>query len=71
MLLLEAWKEMEESHIDSGGDPQSIAVKMPRKIKMRRMAAGSESSAGKEAVWEEYFDYHFPDDEKNIGMSYS
>ncbi|CAE7730274.1 CRNKL1, partial [Symbiodinium microadriaticum] len=66
VLLLEAWKDVETAQSTAGGDPQSIAARMPRKIKMRRMAAGAEPRAGKDAVWEEYFDYHFPDDEKNI-----
>jgi hypothetical protein len=66
VLLLEGWKEVEAAHVEAGGDPQSVAEKMPRKIKMRRMAAGSEGAGG-EAVWEEYYDYHFPDDKKEIG----
>jgi hypothetical protein len=66
VLLLEGWKEVEAAHAEAGGDPQSVTEKMPRKIKMRRMAAGSEGAGG-EAVWEEYYDYHFPDDKKEIG----
>lgn len=50
---------------DGEGDPTSISLKYPRKLKMRRLAAtGGE---GGDVEWEEYFDYHFPDDEKNIG----
>lgn len=62
VLLLEAWKTVESEQVDSGGDPQSIEQKMPRKIKMRRMS----TAEGAEGEWEEYYDYHFPDDEKNI-----
>lgn len=54
MVLLEAWKSMESEH----GTPetlQSIESKMPRVVKKRRKVDGG--------VWEEYFDYIFPDDE--------
>lgn len=39
VLLLEAWREMEVSSQKNGegGDPRAVEVKMPRKIKMRRM----------------------------------
>lgn len=66
VLLLEGWRDVEAAHVE--GDVQSVLDKMPRKIKMRRMAAGSEG-AGNDAVWEEYYDYHFPDDKKEIGKS--
>eukprot|EP01036_Dinobryon_divergens_P023466 gene23466-31815_t len=62
MLLLEAWRDMEEKALDkAGGEPamlQAVEAKMPRKIKMRREKEGG--------FMEEYFDYIFPDDEKKM-----
>ncbi len=66
--MLEAWKAVEQETLAAGGegDVDSVIRKLPIKTKMRRMVAGSEDS--KEGVqWEEYYDYHFPDDEKKIG----
>ena len=54
VLLLDAWRVFEKSK----GTSSSIAEverKMPRRVKRKRMVAENE--------WEEYFDYHFPDDE--------
>jgi hypothetical protein len=70
VVLLEAWKAVEEEAVNSGqeGDIDLVLCKLPRKIKMRRMVA-EEASKQEEPEWEEYYDYHFPDDEKKIGQS--
>ena len=54
MVLLEAWRAME---IDYGNSTLigKVDAKMPRVVKKRRKVDGG--------VWEEYFDYIFPDDE--------
>lgn len=60
VLLLDAWRVFEKSH----GDVSSIAAveaKMPRRIKRKRMQ--TDDTTGEELGWEEYFDYHFPDDQ--------
>lgn len=66
VLLLEAWRDAELSLVenDAGGDPAAVELKLPRKVKMRRMATADD---GSELGWEEYYDYIFPDDEKKIG----
>ena len=70
VLLLEAWRDTElalaEAAPDSGADPTAVELKLPRKVKMRRMATAED---GSELGWEEYYDYIFPDDEKKIGTS--
>jgi crooked neck len=64
LLLLEAWRDAEESLRDVGGNAATVQDKMPRKVKMRRMNVGED---GAELGWEEYYDYLFPDDEKKVG----
>jgi len=59
VLLLDAWRVFEKAK----GDPSSVSeveAKMPRRVKRKRMSTDAE---GNETGWEEYFDYHFPDDE--------
>lgn len=54
LLLLEAWRELEAAH----GTPESLATltaRLPKRILKRRKNG---------AVWEEYHDYVFPDDEE-------
>ncbi|KAI9142201.1 protein crooked neck [Paraphysoderma sedebokerense] len=61
VLLLEAWKDFETAH----GTPQSLQTvqsKIPRLVKKRRKVE-DETGAGT-VQWEEYYDYIFPDDEK-------
>jgi len=60
VLLLDAWRVFEKNK----GDASSVAAvesKMPRRIKRKRMQV--DDSTGEELGWEEYFDYHFPDDQ--------
>lgn len=67
MLLLEAWRAVEEAAAATAsgrGDVSLVDSKMPRKLKMRRMATASD---GTELGFEDYYDYQFPDDEKAIG----
>ncbi|GLV37255.1 crooked neck [Carabus blaptoides fortunei] len=59
VLLLEAWKEFENTH----GDETSIEKvnsKMPKRIKKRQKVIAED---GTEEGWEEVFDYIFPEDE--------
>lgn len=70
MVLLEAWKLVESEATKNGeaGDVDLVIRKFPRKIKMRRMVTDESGGNGKDDIeWEEYYDYHFPDDEKKIG----
>lgn len=57
VLLLDAWRVLEkrEGTTTSVGKVENM---MPRRVKRRRMVAEQE--------WEEYFDYHFPDDEEDV-----
>jgi crooked neck len=63
VLLLEAWREAESNFNHPWGDVSTVEAKLPRKIKMRRMATAED---GSDLGWEEYYDYTFPDDEKKI-----
>lgn len=60
VLLLDAWRVFEKSHGD-GSSIEAVEAKMPRRIKRKRMQV--DDSTGEELGWEEYFDYHFPDDQ--------
>ena len=67
LLLLESWRDAElalEGEGSIGGDSSNIELKMPRKVKMRKMSTADD---GSELGWEEYYDYIFPDDEKKVG----
>ncbi|CAG8738257.1 8215_t:CDS:10, partial [Dentiscutata erythropus] len=59
VLLLESWKEFESNN---GTEEMLSAVeaKMPKVVKKRRKV---EETEGQGVVWEEYFDYIFPDDQ--------
>jgi len=59
VLLLDAWRVFEKTK----GDAQSLAKvdgMLPRRVKRKRMQT---DESGAELGWEEYFDYHFPNDE--------
>ena len=59
VLLLDAWRVFEKTK----GDAQSLAevdAMLPRRVKRKRMRT---DDSGAELGWEEYFDYHFPNDE--------
>lgn len=59
VLLLDAWRVFEKTK----GDAQSLAKvdsMLPRRVKRKRMATDEN---GVELGWEEYFDYHFPNDD--------
>ena len=64
VLLLDAWRVFEKTK----GDAQSLAkvdVMLPRRVKRKRMRT---DESGAELGWEEYFDYHFPNDvDSNAG----
>jgi crooked neck len=60
VLLLDAWRVFEKSNGD-GSSVAAVEAKMPRRIKRKRMQ--TDEGTGAELGWEEYFDYHFPDDQ--------
>jgi crooked neck len=65
LMLLESWKEFESLH----GTPESVETivkKFPKRIKKRRPI---ETGDSKGYLWEEYYDYIFPDDEKGQDKS--
>lgn len=68
LLLLEAWREAEAELLQRCGgrlgEPEAVEKRLPRKVRMRRMATAED---GREMGWEEYYDYVFPDDQKKIG----
>jgi crooked neck len=66
LMLLEAWRDAEALLGDHGlpADTAAVEAKLPRKVKMRRMATAED---GSELGYEDYFDYIFPDDEKKSG----
>jgi crooked neck len=59
LVLLEAWKELEAMH-GTAADVEAVRARLPRRVKKRRRVLDAEEG---EAVWEEFYDYVFPDDE--------
>lgn len=59
VLLLDAWRVFEKSKGDTSS-VSAVEAKMPRRIKRKRMRTDEN---GSELGWEEFFDYHFPDEE--------
>lgn len=59
VILLEAWKEFEKEH--GNEETQKVVEdKLPKVVRKRRKAPDSTED---NIIWEEYFDYIFPDDE--------
>lgn len=59
VTLLEAWRDLEKEQPRSQQSLEEVAKLMPKKVKKRRLVT---SDDGEEQGWEEYYDYHFPDD---------
>jgi len=59
VLLLDAWRVFEKAKGDASSVSE-VEAKMPRRVKRKRMQTDDD---GAELGWEEYFDYHFPDEE--------
>ena len=59
VLLLDAWRVFEKTH-GQIADVTKVEKMMPRRVKRKRMRT---DDLGNDLGWEEYFDYHFPDDE--------
>lgn len=59
VLLLDAWRVFEKAKGDAAS-VSAVEAKMPRRVKRKRMRT---DESGAELGWEEYFDYHFPEDE--------
>lgn len=57
-MLLESWRDFEKEHGDENSQ-ESIQKKMPRRVKKKRKVYLED---GRDAGWEEYWDYVFPDD---------
>ncbi|KAI8371517.1 uncharacterized protein BYT42DRAFT_616603 [Radiomyces spectabilis] len=67
VLLLESWKDFEENY-GTTETQEAVQKKMPKVVKKRRRAPDSTED---NIIWEEYFDYIFPDDEvqsKNLKL---
>lgn len=64
LVLLEAWKEIESEH-GSESDVSAILSKFPRRVKKRRRVEDGDA----EVVWEEFYDYIFPDDEAELNKA--
>jgi len=61
VLLLDAWRVFEKTKGNNNiADVSKVEKMMPRRVKKKRMRTDDD---GNELGWEEYFDYHFPDDE--------
>jgi len=60
VLLLDAWRVFEKAKGDAASITE-VENKMPRRVKRKRIRV--DENTGQELGWEEYFDYHFPDDE--------
>jgi len=59
VVLLEGWRDLEKRAPRKLQALQEVTSMMPKKVKKRRAVAGSGAD---EEGWEEYYDYHFPDD---------
>jgi len=59
VFLLDAWRVFEKAKGDSAS-VSKVEAKLPRRVKRKRMKTDDD---GNEVGWEEYFDYHFPDDQ--------
>lgn len=59
VLILDAWRVFEKLKGDAS-NVSEVEAMMPRRIKRKRMRTDDN---GAELGWEEYFDYHFPDDQ--------
>lgn len=66
VLLLDAWRVFEKAKGDSPS-VSAVEAKMPRRIKRKRMKMDEETGA--ELGWEEYFDYHFPDEQSGAASN--
>ncbi|EDO45828.1 predicted protein [Nematostella vectensis] len=62
VLLLESWKELEDSYGDESSQTE-MKNRMPRRVKRRRKLQADD---GSDAGWEEYYDYIFPDDDTSM-----
>lgn len=60
VLLLDAWRVFEKARGDDKG-VVAVEAKLPRRVKRKRVRVDEETGA--ELGWEEYFDYHFMDEE--------
>ncbi|KAI9030822.1 hypothetical protein CLU79DRAFT_357676 [Phycomyces nitens] len=63
VLLLEAWNDFEDNY-GTEETREVVKKKMPKVVKKRRRA---EDSTEDNIIWEEYFDYIFPDDDVQSG----
>eukprot|EP01080_Neovahlkampfia_damariscottae_P007962 gene7962-12428_t len=66
LMCLESWKDFEEKF---GNEDlvDNIIKKFPKRIKKRRPIESADGNRG--YLWEEYYDYLFPDDETNTSNS--
>jgi crooked neck len=60
VILLESWKDFEENH-GTEETLETVMSKMPRTVKRSKKRKTEEGADN--VVYEEYYDYIFPDDE--------
>jgi len=63
VVLLEAWRDLEKGLPRAQQQVGEVAKLMPTKVKKRRLVQAEGEGDQAEGGWEEYYDYHFPDDE--------
>jgi crooked neck len=59
---LESWKDFEENH-GTKETLESVMAKMPKTIKRSKKRKTEDGEGEDSVVYEEYYDYIFPDDE--------
>jgi crooked neck len=69
-LILENWLRFESSELGDSEERTKVEAKLPKRVKKRRRTKVVNQESGQEvtdenAGWEEYYDYLFPDDEKD------
>ena len=69
LLIFENWLRFENSELGDPEERSKVEARLPKRVKKRRRTKVVNQETGLEvtdenAGWEEYYDYLFPDDEK-------
>ncbi|KAG2172824.1 hypothetical protein INT43_000174 [Umbelopsis isabellina] len=62
VVLLESWKDFEENH-GTKETLETVMAKMPKTVKRSKKRKTEDTEGEDSVVYEEYYDYIFPDDE--------
>lgn len=62
VVLLESWKDFEENH-GTKDTLETVMAKMPKTVKRSKKRKTEDTEGEDSVVYEEYYDYIFPDDE--------